>query len=281
MAFSHFLPRARHVIASELFDTHCHIFESGYYGQRGVPLVDGASEIEAYEQLRARHSVVHSLVVGFEGDEQYRGNNRYIANLAVERSWMTPLRFIASRDRIARGEAVSIYARGVDSAQSAAQVLEAAHAGAVAPSMVSLNVVPEALDVLVPTVRRLSQTWFLISHLGLPGPVTSMSMARERLAPVLSLAGCANVSVKLSGQYAASAGGYPHIDVALVIDALADALGVASLVWGSDFSPCLDHVSFDQAVECLLPQGASSHEQASIFFGNARRNFDLYCGAAA
>lgn len=266
---------------TELFDTHCHLFERGYHGRYGFLLGARGEELAAYERFRAEFSITRSLVIGYEEQDLYRGNNAYIAGLAAERDWIVPVRFVAPNGAAGRGEAISIYAGDLASAREAAAILEAAEASAENPAIVSLNAVPEALDVLAPVMRRLENTWFLVSHMGLPGPIASLAAARDRLAPLIDLADCAHVSVKLSGQYAASTGGYPHEDVQVIVDLVAEAFGTGSLVWGSDFSPCLEYVSFDEAIDCLLPTGVSSRERADILSGNATRMFDHYYGAAA
>ncbi|CAN5401993.1 hypothetical protein BH10ACT7_BH10ACT7_10130 [soil metagenome] len=264
--------------ASELFDTHCHLFERGYHGRFGFLVSARGDELASYERFRAEFGITRSLVVGYEEADQYQGNNAYIESLAAERDWIVPLRFVARSAAAAFGEQISLYAMDPTAAQAAAELLARTEGGP--PRIVSLNAVPEALAVLAPVIRRLESTWVLISHLGLPGPVDSLSKARDRLAPLLSLADCPQVSVKLSGQYAASAGGYPHEDAQVIVDVLAETFGVGPLVWGSDFSPCLEFVSFDEAIHCLLPTGVTAQERARILAGNASRMFDHY-GAAA
>lgn len=265
--------------APELFDTHCHLFERGYHGRFGFLVSARGDELNSYERFRDEFGISRSLVVGYEEPDRYQGNNDYIQALAAERDWLVPLRFVAPGGVTEAGDAISIYAGDESSARSAATQLDAAARAGSAPAIVSLNAVPEAIAVLAPAIRRLENTWVLVSHLGLPGPVDTAAGARERLAPLLALADCDHVSVKLSGQYAASAGGYPHEDAQVIVDVLADSFGIAPLVWGSDFSPCLEFVSFDEAVHCLLPEGASQRERADILAGNAMRMFENY-GAA-
>ena len=266
---------------TELFDTHCHLFERGFHGRYGFMLRAQGDELAAYERFRDEFTITRSLVVGYEEPNRYRGNTDYIVGLSAQRDWIVPLRFVSADRAIRRGDAVSIYAGDAVGAEMAAATLDAADASGATPSIVSLNAVPEALQLLAPTIRRLENTWFLISHLGLPGPVDSAPDARARLTPVLALADVSHVSVKLSGQYAASVGGYPHDDAQVIVDVVADAFGTAQLVWGSDFSPCLEYVSFDEAIHCLLPRGVNPQERAQILSGNATRMFTHYHGAAA
>lgn len=258
---------------AELFDTHCHLFEHGFHGRGGVLLRGPGRELEEYERFRAEYRITRSLVIGYDAGG-YAGNSRYIAGLAETRSWMVPLRFAAPGGPFSG--AVSAY---VADAGAAAALAGALGAEPDPPAILSLNAPPEALAVLEETIRRLESTWVLVSHLGLPGPVGSAREARARLAPLVRLAGLPQVSVKLSGQYAASGTAHPHDDVRVLVDSVADAFGVGALVWGSDFSPCLEAVSLEQAVACLLPAGAGADDRHDILFGNAERSFHRYAGA--
>lgn len=244
----------------ELFDTHCHLFEHGFHGSTGVLVRGRGRELEEYERFREEYRIAKSLVVGYDGDG-YAGNSEYVAGLAETRDWVVPLRYATGSD--------------LDFARSPAGWGYASRA----PGILSLNASPEALAELEPSIRAADDTWVLISHLGLPGPVASEAAARERLEPLLRLAGLPHVSVKLSGQYAASTSGYPHDDARVLVDIVAEVFGTAALVWGSDFSPCLEFVSLEEAVECLLPAGASAAERHDILFGNADRSFHQYAGA--
>lgn len=55
--------------------------------------------------------------------------------------------------------------------------------------------------------------------------------------------------VKLSGYYALTDPGYdyPHDAAWPYTEVLADSFGTRRLLWASDFSPCLDSVTFAQA----------------------------------
>ena len=257
--------------ATELFDTHCHLFERGYHGRYGFLTRAVGDELASYERFRDEFAITRSLVIGYEEADRYQGNNEYIEGLAQRREWIVPVRFVAPGHPIV-SDSVAFYARDAASTDAAVVALDAARVAGVAPSIVSFNATPESLHALAPVVRRMPGTWFLISHLGLPGPVAAAD-ARERLAPITDLAGLDNVSIKVSGQYAASAGGYPHHDAQIIVDVIADALGIPALVWGSDFSPCLEYISFDEAIECLMPTGASAQDRADIVSGNATRMF--------
>ncbi|MBX3099045.1 MAG: amidohydrolase family protein [Salinibacterium sp.] len=263
-----------------LFDTHCHLFERGYHGRFGFLSRARGDELAAYERFREEFGITRTLVIGYEEPDRYVGNNEYIEGLAHDHDWIVPLRFVATGNAVGRGDFISLYATDMPAARDALAILEAAQVSGKPPAIVSLNAVPEALSLLAPAIRRLAETWILVSHLGLPGPVGSTAAAQARLEPLLGLADAEHVSVKISGQYAASAGGYPHDDAQLVVDVIADAFGIDRLVWGSDFSPCLEYISFEEAIQCLLPRGVTARERASILNDNATRLFDHYHGAA-
>jgi predicted TIM-barrel fold metal-dependent hydrolase len=62
-----------------------------------------------------------------------------------------------------------------------------------------------------------------------------------------------NVHVKLSGFYAFAREGwrYPQTDLAPAMRRLRDTFGAGRLLWGSDFSPVLEHNTFRQALHVI------------------------------
>lgn len=258
-----------------MIDTHCHLFEDGFGAVADPELNAPGGELAEYERLRERHHITRSLVIGYDEDP-YQGNSDYLAALAPDRPWLLPVRYVTIAGDGPLPRAMTAYPDGADAAQQLADRLLAAARDS-SPRLVSLNVRPDALSPLIPAIRELTETWFLISHLGLPGPVTSADDADRILEPLWGLAAHGNVSVKISGQYAATREPYPHRDAAVIVDLLADRLGTAFLVWGSDFSPCLAAGSFDDAVHCLLPTGASAAERDAIYAANAQRMLDEFC----
>jgi len=262
--------------ASEVrFDTHCHLFEFGYHARRQH------EELHTYEQFRHRYNIQRSIVVGYERELEHHGNNRYIAELASRHDWLLPFAYISADAGVANPpRAIATYAFGQAQGQGVAELLADIRRKGRPVAAVSLNADPPALESLKETIAGSSDTWFLISHLGLPGPIRQDDDLRDRLAVVLELGKFSNTTIKISGQYAASAApkSWPHSDVQVVVDTLANDVGVASLVWGSDFSPVLDAVSFDAAVHCLFPTGATAEETHAILFENASRMQHEYLG---
>ncbi len=109
---------------------------------------------------------------------------------------------------------------------------------------------------LCPTLRLLA------SHMGLPGAAP----AHERTEPasaeecesrlgqhLLELAQFPGPRVKLSAFYSSTAPShdFPHVQAFGYVQALLKHFGAARLCWGSDFSPCLFHVSFQQTIDVL------------------------------
>lgn len=264
------------MIPPRLFDTHCHLFEHGFHGRAGVLLRGRGEELATYERYRTEFGIERSLVVGYEEAHRYRGNTEYLDRVRQTRPWLVPLGFAAVGAPLPARAAVSAYVTTADDARWFIDAIDH-HA----PAVVSLNVRPEALAVLSGAIRRHPSTWFLISHLGLPGPTASREQAEVALASLQTLAGLDHVSVKLSGQYAASVTGFPHRDVQHLVDLVADRFGIPALTWGSDFSPCLEYVTAQEAVACVLPTGISDSERDAIYFGNADRQFAHYFGVTA
>ena len=122
--------------------------------------------------------------------------------------------------------------------------------------LISVNSKGARWAVFVPVLERHPQLRLLVSHLGLPpaveGTMTEASV-HQRLGSVKALARFPGVCVKLSGFYALTVPGYdyPHRNAWPYVAALIESFGVQRLLWGSDFSPSLEVVSFPQTIELL------------------------------
>ena len=79
------------------------------------------------------------------------------------------------------------------------------------------------------------------------------AFVHQQLNSVMELARFGGVCVKLSGFYALTVPGYdyPHRNCWPYVAALVESYGVDRLLWGSDFSPSLEHVSFPQTIGLL------------------------------
>lgn len=252
-----------------MLDAHIHLFDD--------------SQVAHYEALRTAYDIASALVVGYEGEAAYEGNNAAIAGWSRSRPWMACLAFVPAgadasptllKNLWAQNfKGISIYCSNPDEAATierwsdeAIQALQAHQA------VVSINAGPRSIQFLTRFLRRLEGCRCLISHLGLPGAyevAPTAGEARQQLAPLLDLASCAWIGVKFSGLYAI--GPAPHESAKPFVDALLDAFGADRLYWGSDFPPCLDYVSFQQTVDCVDWQGLEEEVKPGILGGNLRR----------
>ena len=66
---------------------------------------------------------------------------------------------------------------------------------------------------------------------------------------MLALAEFPGPRVKLSGFYALPSHDFPHAAAWGYVVALLKAFGAGRLCFGSDFSPCLSHLSFPQTID--------------------------------
>lgn len=261
-----------------ILDSHIHLFEHGW-GGAGPQDVD----LTTYLDLRRRYGIDRALVVGYEGEVDgvsYDGNNDYLLRIAAEHDWVRPLCYL-DRTTLAADPAVpvgwlargaagwSAYVIGVDEARAWAGLPDDVWAGLDAPAVLSLNVDPAGLEVLAPRLTGLTRTTVLLSHLGLPG-IGPGSVA-DRLRPVVdavrSLARC---RVKVSGLYALAAPGEqaPFPSATPYLHGLKEAVGVAPLVWGSDFPPLLAHQDFASQVDLSGHGVFTADELAGIRVGH-------------
>lgn len=281
-----------------LADAHLHLFRRGWAGADGrAPEGDG-EELAAYERLRADHGIARGLVLAYEPEPEprYAGNGEELLALARERAWIAPLVHLPHDRPPAPGRLRELRARGA--AGVALYLPGAAQGDAVAAwpaaalaelreerAIVSLNATPEATARLGSFAAALDGCTLLFSHLGLPGrwdgvaPPTA-AQARERLAPLLALAELPHVAVKLSGLYAISAPahGFPHAAAVPYAEAVLAAFGPGRLLWGSDFSPSQEFVSFPQAADVRTLLAGCGPEEIDDVMG---RNLLRLLGGAA
>jgi L-fuconolactonase len=117
--------------------------------------------------------------------------------------------------------------------------------------LISVNSRGEHWSAWLPVLERQPDLRLLVSHLGLPPAVEAAptaASARQALQDVLALAQLPGVHVKLSGFYALTQPGYayPHQAVWPYVEVLLAGFGSTRLLWGSDFSPSLEWLSFPQ-----------------------------------
>jgi hypothetical protein len=247
-----------------LADAHIHLFSGGYAGRLGASPA-GGNELEVYERLRANYQIKCALVVGYEGETRYAGNSREIFSLALERPWMFPLPFLTVaappavaelrdwREQGAVGYSIYLKTESDGIAFGNWPVSALAELSA-QRAILSFNATPAALAGAGEVIVAIDGARVIFSHLGLPGrsgitPTTVQ--AREQLQPLLELASHPDVAVKLSGLYAVSDPPYkfPNDDAQPLVDVLLDTFGPSRMMWGSDFSPVLDYLSFAQVAD--------------------------------
>lgn len=111
----------------------------------------------------------------------------------------------------------------------------------------------------LPILEKHPNLRLMIAHLGLPEqsppserehPASPEVYAR-RLDAVVALSRFPGPRVKLSGFYAVAAPShdFPHRGAWGLVETLVRAFGVERCCWGSDFSPCLSHLSYPQTFD--------------------------------
>lgn len=266
-----------------LADAHIHIFGAGFAGPSGVSPA-GDDELKTYEELRVRHGIERSLVIGYEGEPKYLGNNREILRLAQDRPWMAPLVYLhvstppsvreLRRYRAAGAVGFALYLRVESEGVAFTQWPTGSLAELCAPgTIISFNATPEALAPAIKSVTNLGNARVIFSHLGLPGrfdTAPSPKYVRERLYPLLHLASIPSVSVKLSGLYAISER-YPHQAARPFVDAILESFGPSRLLWGSDYAPALDYASFAEISDSHLVDRCTPTEIQDVMGRNLLR----------
>jgi predicted TIM-barrel fold metal-dependent hydrolase len=243
-------------------DAHIHLFKNGYQAQYGEGWARN-NEVQCYDALRQEHHISKALIVGFEGQPQFAGNNRSLANWGKKHSWMAPLCYVNCQ-RVPSSTTLrdpfvglALYINDANDIEGLTkwpprfyEMFNERRA------IISINTVPAMLTKLAPFVERLKNCSILISHLGLPGSFAkspSAATASKVLRPLCALAKYSNVMVKISGLYAISdpAWDFPHQSALPLVRTIRETFGAKRLLWGSDFSPCLASISFVQSVEAL------------------------------
>ncbi len=243
-------------------DAHIHLFEGGYQGgsftsRPGVQV----DEVLCYQSLMKDHQIETALVVGFEGEEWCFQNNDFLARLISHHSWIQALAFChldQQADLMAKLEKWKMQGfKGIS-----LYLLDEADYGKLMeiPAEFWEWVTRHGWLISVNSLGSLWKSWknvlekhpmlkLIVSHLGLPGKWIKPPSEHEASAimkPLTDLAEYSEVHVKLSGFYALTepAYDYPHPAAWPLTNELARSFGTERLLWGSDFSPSLDYLSF-------------------------------------
>lgn len=249
---------------SDRADSHIHLFEGGYRGSFTDRPGVNVDEPACYASLAEAHNVKAALVVAYAEADWCRTNNAYLQKLASKLKWVRPVAFYdhpgqLEVDRLERHwqegfVGVSLYVFAPEHVASLAKVPAEVWQWLINHRwMISVNSQGESWSGWLKVLERFGELRMLISHLGLP-PTAARKLdkhtAAEQMAHQLMLGRFPGVCMKLSGFYAITDPGYdyPHELAWPYVEAAIDHFGTKRLLWASDFSPCLDNLSFPQTV---------------------------------
>ena len=244
-------------------DAHAHFFQPGYV----ATLPDSCrrvqpDEVTLYQALAQQHNIQQVLAIGYEAEDWATGNNRYLTQLAASYPWIRPVAFVhepanlevSALEKWQRESFIglSFYLFNPQQTSALGQVSNEVWLWLAQQRwLVSVNSRGEHWTAWLPVLERQPDLRVLVSHLGLPpavAPTPAEATAEQALQEVLALARFPDVRVKLSGFYALTHPGYdyPHQAAWPYVEVLLAAFGSTRLLWGSDFSPSLEWLSFPQ-----------------------------------
>ena len=250
---------------SERADAHIHLFEGGYQDSFMKRLNRPVDEAVVYASLARDHGVTAALIVGYADVPWAAENTGYLTQMAKQYDWVHPAAYFdaaepPTTDELTRLQAdgfvgVSFYIFGQERVDALLSISDEVWAWLVSKRwLVSVNSKGDDWNAWQEVLTRHPELRLVVSHLGLPpkqAEAPGASGAREAMASVLALAGFPHTQVKLSGFYALTDPGhdYPHRAAWPYVEALLDAYGVERLLWASDYSPCLDCLTFPQTYD--------------------------------
>ena len=243
-------------------DAHIHLFSAGYrdssFASRPGVAIDEAA---CYDSLASDCDVAAALVVGFGGEDWCVENNAYLAEQVGRYDWIRPVAYVTLDALFTVEELYRLQQQGFvgvslflfdDACVRLSEVPDTFWRWLEQRNwLVSVNSQAEGWRCWVPVLERFPDLRLLVSHLGLPPAVAEPPAAAQvaaALESVTTLAQYQGVFVKLSGFYALTIPGhdYPHRAAWPYVERLTEAFGSERLLWASDFSPCLDWVTFPQ-----------------------------------
>ncbi len=232
----------------------------GFLTRPGIHL----DEIACYESHAEDHDVTAALVVGYAAEDWCKDNNRFLVEKLAQHTWIHAVAFVSELKKLSttlleswRSQGfvgISIYLFDAESESLLIQTPEEVWTWLAANNwLISVNSRGEYWQTWLPILERHETLCVLISHLGLPPAVSEppiQQFAEHALAGPLALAQFPGPRVKLSGFYALTTPShdYPHMSAWPYVKCLQTAFGVERLLWGSDYSPCLDSLSFPQTL---------------------------------
>ena len=266
-----------------LADAHIHLFENGF--QNFFPARPGTcnDEVACYDSLARELSVIAALVIGYEGEACYEGNNDYLARVNPDHSWIRPtcfwhpssppsLKILEGRKQQGFvGLATYVIADTVEPLQHVPDHIWSWLCKQ--KWLISCNFKGANCSAWQGILRRHETLRLVISHLGSPprvGQVIDRTESQRVLADLLALSCFPHVYVKLSGVYSVTEPrhDYPHIQAWPYVEQLLEAFGPQRLVWGSDFTPCLDWLTFPQTLGLFEKMPFLDNAQRQMIMGD-------------
>lgn len=279
-------------------DAHIHLFSGGYqdssFASRPGVAIDEAA---CYHSLAVDCDVTAALVVGFGGEDWCVENNAYLAEQVGRYEWIRPLAYLRLDALLTVDGLQRLQQQGFVGVSLFLFDDEAVRLPAVPDTfwrwleqrnwLVSVNSQAAGWCYWAPILERFPGLRLLVAHLGLPPAMKeppAAPRASATLQSVTELAQYQGVFVKLSGFYALTVPGhdYPHQAAWPYVERLVEAFGSERLLWASDFSPCLDWVTFPQTFDLFQKMPFfSASDVAAITGGNLRKLLDAIRPAAA
>ncbi len=269
---------------SERADAHIHLFEGGYQDSFIKRLNRPVDEAVVYASLAKDHGVRAALIVGYADVPWAAENTRYLTQMAAEYDWVYPAAYFdaseaPTTDELARLQThgfvgVSFYIFGPERVDALLGISDEVWAWLASRRwLVSVNSKGDDWNAWQDVLGRHPELRLVVSHLGLPprqAEAPGPGQARTAMASVLALAEFPQARVKLSGFYALTDPGhdYPHRAAWPYVEVLLDAYGVERLLWASDYSPCLDCVTFPQTYDLFSKMPFLSDEDRTRIEGS-------------
>jgi len=246
-------------------DAHIHLFAGGYqdksFASRPGVSIDEAA---CYDSLAREHDVAAALVVGYGGEDWCAENNAYLAEQSPRYDWIQPVAYVAIDAAPTVQDLDNLQEQGFVGVSLYVSGDDAGRLGQIPTSfwswveqrrwIVSANSEGVAWTAWQSVLEQFPQLRLLVSHLGQPTAAASppgSQQAARAMRWAVELAKYPGVRVKLSGFYALTSPGhdYPHEAAWPYVEQLAEAFSCHRLLWGSDFSPCLDWTTFPQTID--------------------------------
>ena len=246
-------------------DAHIHLFAGGYQEQSSVSRPGIAiDEAACYHSLAQDFDVTKALVVGYGGEAWCRDNNSFLRDQLQHFDWIQPTAYVPVDMPLSLEEleklqqqgfvGVSLFVFG-DEVKQLEKIPDRFWAWLETHQwLLSVNSEKTDWTAWHAILKRFPALRLLVSHLGLP-PATGIAptpqQAAETMQSVTTLSNFSGVFVKLSGFYALTVPGhdYPHAAAWPYVEQLVEAFSSHRLLWASDFTPCLDWVSFPQTFD--------------------------------